>query len=103
MAEARRGMLPRLWGWERALSSKTFRPDTSRTRTLALRRAGSCVGFCRELGVARSLGEHVVDLGDGACLIHALDGGDLPRHAIECSFVELPLGIRLLRLGLGPV
>ena len=51
----------------------------------------------------RRLGEHVVDLGPGACLIHALDGGDLPRHAIERSFVKLPLGIRLLGLGLGPV
>jgi hypothetical protein len=53
--------------------------------------------------VPRRLGEHVVDLGHGACLIHALDGGDLPRHAIERSFVKLPLGIRLLGLGLGPV
>ena len=70
---------------------------------LALRRAGARVGFRGELGVPRRLGEHVVDLGDGARLVHALHRRDLPGHAVESRFIELTLGVGLLRLRLGPV
>ncbi len=66
----------------------------------ALSRAGARLGLRRELVVARGLGEQIVDLGDGACLVKLLDGGDLSRHAVERGFVELPLGIRLLGLRL---
>ena len=63
-----------------------------------LGRAGARLGLGGNLGVTRRLGEHIVDLGDGAGLVQSLDGGNLPGHAVERGLVELPLGIGLLGL-----
>jgi hypothetical protein len=57
-------------------------PNASRVGQLVLSRAGTRLGFGRHLVVARRLGKHVVNLGDGACLIHALNRRNLPGHSV---------------------
>src|SRR5271170_1138212 len=58
-------------------------------------------GFLFRLGLrtaARTLGERRFDLLDRFGLGDALHGGNLARQPVERGLVELPLGIRLLRL-----
>jgi hypothetical protein len=53
--------------------------------------AGTRLGLRGQLGMSRRLGQQIVDLGHGARLVELLHRGDLARHAVERSFVELPL------------
>jgi hypothetical protein len=74
-------------GGNRGLTSKCLGParagpNASRVGPLVLSRAGARLGFGRHLVVARRLGKHVVNLGDGACLIHALNRRNLPGHSV---------------------
>src|SRR5206468_9820652 len=50
----------------------------------------------------RALGERRLDLLDRLGLGDALHRRDLARQPVERGFVELPLAVGLLRLGLGP-
>src|SRR4030081_3890078 len=51
----------------------------------------------------RALGERRLDLLDRLGLGDALHRRDLARQPVERGFIELPLAVGLLRLGLGPV
>src|SRR5262249_56931132 len=69
-------------------------------RSPSLSGAGAGLVLGGQLGVARRLGEHVVDLGHGTCLVQLLDGGNLAGHTVERRLVELALRVGLLRLRL---